>query len=127
MLEWDTLVKALQTGGLVTGLILYVYALHKGWIHTGADYDKVDKAREYWQDIALKGINAAEDLSGTTKAIVGKLAEMAAQAESSAVLLKAMETEQQKQKEREEWEKDRDRDEVAEGRNSGPRHRTAQN
>ncbi len=91
-------------------MVLIAVAFWKGWVVPEETHKQVVVDRDYWKTIALKGINAGEELNAISKEMVGKLEGLAAQTKAQTDILSAMEKERETQRQRAEWDAQRDRE-----------------
>ncbi len=77
----DQLGTVVNSGGVVLLLVAALYGGFRGWWYYGAQYRALEKDRDEWKSLALRGANLAE--TATTIAARGRIltAEESRQAE----------------------------------------------
>lgn len=73
-MDVKTLVDLISNGGAVGLLAFFLVAGYKGWIVWGREFTReterrreVEKERNDWRDLALRGTNLAESLTEVTE------------------------------------------------------------
>jgi len=74
MVDVKTLVDVIQNGGAMGLLIFFLVAGFKGWIVWGREFqreinrrEEVERERNEWRELALRGTNLAESLTQVTE------------------------------------------------------------
>ena len=57
------------TGGATTVLLWVIFALIKGWLHTDKEFQRVVKDQEFYREMAMRGVGAAEQIGQVTREI----------------------------------------------------------